>query len=283
MDTAATPLHPMKRFTARTGRLRHDGLHRTDGGAPPGARDWSSDVTLDLDIDTLPGHRPPTPTALPSWLAHRLAGGRGLDAILRRRAADIVAKAEMDRHVPADGRCIDVGSGLGHVVEALLRSAPARRCVGVDPVWTPAERLRRRLDGAAAGRWRFLAADGRRLPFADGSFDAAWMAFVLHHVPYDGQWRLLDEVRRVLRPGGVFLLLEDVPANEAEWRVVETADRRLNVETAHAPHRYRSSGEWESVLPRAGFAVERRIDFTRVFPRASLAPVPHAAFVCRAP
>ena len=221
------------------------------------------------------------PTLLPGWLLRPLLRARSLDAILRRRAADIVAKAAMDRHLPRDGLCLDVGAGFGHIAEVLLNRAPQRRCVAVDPVWMPPDRLARRLDRAAAGRWQFLAANGLRLPFADAGFDAVWMAFVLHHVPYDEQWRVLDEIGRVLRPGGVFLLLEDTPVTEREWAVVERADRRLNAESRHEPHCYRSPAEWQAVLPSRGFAVQEEIAFSRVFPRASLAPVPHRAFVCR--
>jgi SAM-dependent methyltransferase len=221
------------------------------------------------------------PTLLPGWLLRPLLRARTLDAILRRRARDIVDKAGMDQHLPADGLCLDIGAGFGHVAEAVLARAPARRCVAIDPVWRPTQRLARRLEETARGRWQFLAADGHRLPFADGIFDAAWMGFVLHHVAYDRQWRLLGEAARVLDQGGTFLLLEDTPASDAEWQVVERADRRLNVESGHEPHCYRSPAEWRALLPACGFAVQSEIAFSRVFPRASLAAVPHRAFVCR--
>jgi ubiquinone/menaquinone biosynthesis C-methylase UbiE len=236
-------------------------------------------VTVDVDL-ALPVATE-QPTLLPGWLLRPLLRARSLDAVLRRRAADIVAKAAMDRLLPADGLCLDVGAGFGHVAEILLNRAPRRRCVAIDPVWTPPDRLIRRLDQAAAGRFQFLTANGLRLPFADGSFDAAWMAFVLHHVSFDEQWRVLDEIARVLKPGGVFLLLEDTPATEREWAVVARADRRLNVESRREPHFYRGPAEWRAVLPSRGFEVTEEIAFSRVFPRASLAPVPHRAFVCR--
>jgi ubiquinone/menaquinone biosynthesis C-methylase UbiE len=237
----------------------------------------SIDVPLEGPLATEP------PVLLPGWLLRPLLRARALDAILRRRATDIVAKAQMDHHLPADGLCLDVGAGFGHVAEALLRHAPRRRCVGVDPVWTPTPRLIRRLEATAAGRFCFSAGNGLALPFADASFDAAWSAFVLHHVSYNDQWRMLDEIGRVLRPGGVFLLLEDAPANDDEWHVVERADRRLNLEPPHAPHCYRSPAEWRAVLASRGFELRREIAFSRVFPRASLAAVPHRAFVCAKP
>jgi SAM-dependent methyltransferase len=46
--------------------------------------------------------------------------------------------------------------------------------------------------------------DGTRLPFGAGQFSAATLFTMLHHVPSEAlQDRLLAEVRRVLRPGGL--------------------------------------------------------------------------------
>jgi ubiquinone/menaquinone biosynthesis C-methylase UbiE/uncharacterized membrane protein YbhN (UPF0104 family) len=51
--------------------------------------------------------------------------------------------------------------------------------------------------------------DGTHIPYADGLFDFAYSINVLHHVTDPGaQTRLLAEVLRVLKPGGVFLLHE---------------------------------------------------------------------------
>lgn len=235
----------------------------------------TADIALQPPMSTLPQ------TLLPGWLLRPLLRTRSLDAILCRRAADIVDKAGMDRHLPAEGLCLDVGAGFGHIVEVLLNRAQRRRCILIDPVWRPTMRLARRLSRAAPGRWQFLTADGLRLPFADASFDAAWMAFVLHHVSYDQQAHVLEEVRRVVKAQGMFLLLEDTPSSPAERRVTERADRRLNLEAGRPVHCYRSPQAWRVLLHQAGFTLVEEIGFTRIFPRASLAPVPHRAFVCR--
>ena len=48
--------------------------------------------------------------------------------------------------------------------------------------------------------------DGARLPFAAASFDAVFIATVLGEIP--DQRGCVDEVRRVLRPGGTFAVAE---------------------------------------------------------------------------
>lgn len=49
----------------------------------------------------------------------------------------------------------------------------------------------------------FFQCDATELPFEDNSFDAAWTIDVIEHVPKPEL--AMDEMRRVLRPGGVLL------------------------------------------------------------------------------
>jgi SAM-dependent methyltransferase len=107
---------------------------------------------------------------------------------------------------PAPGaRVLDVGCGSGRHTAAAYR-LPGARVVGVDPAGpelaAARERLQlhERLDARGGGRWDLCAADGLHLPFAGNRFDLVVCAEVLEHVRDDG--RLLQEIRRVLRPGG---------------------------------------------------------------------------------
>lgn len=218
----------------------------------------------------------------PPHLLHRLLAQTWLaDLVLARRAREVVGKAKLEEHLPSAGHFLDVGAGTGHVMEAVLMRSSARRCTSVDPSWTPAAAVARRLNRVAAGRWRFLAADGADLPFADRSFDAAWAAFVLHHMPCAQQARLLSEVSRVVRRGGAFLLLEDTPDTPEQRARLERNDRRLNLELQREPHFYRTPAQWRECLAAHRFAVIAEAPFERVFPRATLKPVPHRMFVCR--
>ena len=89
------------------------------------------------------------------------------------------------------GRVLDLGCGIGHSF-ALL--AP-RESVGVDH---SAEAL--------AGQDRpTVVADMRELPFSDGSFASVLAVQSIEHVP-DPE-RVLDEVVRVLEPGGTAILV----------------------------------------------------------------------------
>jgi demethylmenaquinone methyltransferase/2-methoxy-6-polyprenyl-1,4-benzoquinol methylase len=118
----------------------------------------------------------------------------GQDAAWRQ----IVAAAIDAR--PSD-TVLDVGTGTGKLLEAIVQRSPGARVVGVD---FALPMLR-----AAPRALRLAAADGLQLPFADGRFDAVTSAFVLRNLA-DVQAGLAEQAR-VLRPGGQLLVLETTP------------------------------------------------------------------------
>ena len=65
---------------------------------------------------------------------------------------------------------------------------------------------------------RFEVADVYRLPFPDGSFDAAFAHAVLMHLREPV--RALAELRHVLRPGGI------AGVRDSDWARVSTLPRR---------------------------------------------------------
>ena len=103
--------------------------------------------------------------------------------------------------VRAGERVLDLGCGAGRFLAAL--SAAGADPVGVEIAEEALERARR---VAPIAEVRLLAPDGS-IPLEHASVDLVWCSEVLEHVA-DGA-HLLQEVRRVLRPGG--RLLATVP------------------------------------------------------------------------
>jgi SAM-dependent methyltransferase len=72
---------------------------------------------------------------------------------------------------------------------------------------------------AGEPRLGFRVGDGRRLPFADASFDHAYSVSVLEHIPEPGDEEALRELARVVRPGGrVVITLPHARAFREDWR-----------------------------------------------------------------
>jgi len=113
--------------------------------------------------------------------------------------ADLVADSAAAA-LPPGARVVDVGIGTGRIARPLL--ARGFHVAGVD---LSPKMMRRLLETLPPGSPRPALAEGDAgwLPLAARSFDAVISVHVFHLI---ARWRqALAEVRRVLRPGGVFL------------------------------------------------------------------------------
>ena len=95
------------------------------------------------------------------------------------------------------GRVLDVGCGAGAVAKAVKRYRPDLEVFGCDVSKTALAAAGQSSEGVD-----FRMATAERLPFTDGEFDFVWIFDVLEHVEDPEQ--VLEEVVRVLRPGGGF-------------------------------------------------------------------------------
>lgn len=66
----------------------------------------------------------------------------------------------------------------------------------------------------------YLVSRSPTLPLEDATFDVAFASCVLHHVPRDERAHLVAEMARVVRPGGLVIVLEHNPLNPATRLVV---------------------------------------------------------------
>lgn len=131
---------------------------------------------------------------------------------------------------------LEVGAGPGLVTDHLR--VRARRVVAVELDTRLAAALGRRLAG---GNVEVVAADASALPFRDGRFSAVACFTMLHHVPsLAAQDRMLAELRRVLRPGGVLVGTDgtDTPAR----RELHRGDVFLPVPPEELPGRLAAAG-----------------------------------------
>lgn len=108
------------------------------------------------------------------------------------------------------GRILDIATGSGDFIDTLMKMLKNYDCfVGIEISGKDLEFAEKRFEGRPA---EFLKMDARYLRFEDNSFDTVCMSYSLHHL--ENIDRVLAEIKRVLKPGGYFLVQEEFRNNE---------------------------------------------------------------------
>ena len=135
---------------------------------------------------------------------------------------------------------LDVGCGRGLMLLGAakrLSAAKSGKAVGID-LWraedqtanTPNAAMENARIEAVADRVRVDTGDARALPYPDGSFDVVLSHWVVHNVESaEDRLTILDEMPRVLRPGGVIALADiaHIKQYQAHFELRKIAQIRL--------------------------------------------------------
>lgn len=104
-------------------------------------------------------------------------------------------------------RVLDVGCGTATLSLYIKAMHPEAEVIGLDPDEKALDKGREKA-AAAALPIRFDVGLADALPYADASIDRALCAFVFHHLSREQKHGALGEIRRVLKPGGRFAMLD---------------------------------------------------------------------------
>lgn len=150
------------------------------------------------------------------WIAaewDRRAQQPGLYAVMSRRWTQGQCRAVHQQHVqlilewlaPLTGkRVLDLGCGIGRLSVAMVRRGAT--VIGVDSNEVMLQKGRERFGRSGIC---FIHAEAADLPLSAASVDAALAVMVLQHVLDDSQFvRALNEIARVVRPGGRVLIVD---------------------------------------------------------------------------
>jgi SAM-dependent methyltransferase len=107
-------------------------------------------------------------------------------------------------------RYLDVGCGQGDLLRILQPSFGY--IAGCDP--SPG------MIGPIKNMDVRLQIDEKRIPFPEGYFDFVTASGVFHHVPPENRRALAQEVNRVMKPGGIFAIIEHNPINPVTRQIV---------------------------------------------------------------
>jgi SAM-dependent methyltransferase len=149
-----------------------------------------------------------------------------------------VLESLLERLLPeprATTRILDVGCGTGGMLQRLARFGGV---CGIDMSSEAVEFCRRRAGADVR------VATGDDIPYPEASFDAVCAFDIFEHLP--DETRMLAEVRRVLKPGGILFLT--VPAYQFLWSEHDTA--------LHHHRRYRAEGI-KRLMAKNGFILRR--------------------------
>jgi 2-polyprenyl-6-hydroxyphenyl methylase / 3-demethylubiquinone-9 3-methyltransferase len=184
-----------------------------------------------------------------------------------------------------DKTVLDLGCGGGFMAEALARAGA--RVVGVDPSAPAVEAAQEhaRAEGLSID---YRVGSGERIPVEDASADCVVCVDVLEHV--DSVDRVLDEIRRVLKPNGIFLFDTINRTPLATLVIVHFGETILGLlpRGTHDPAKFIRPAELQEKLTARGFdvgpliglapvGINRRLDFTfGRFPSVQIMYMGHA-------
>jgi ubiquinone/menaquinone biosynthesis C-methylase UbiE len=147
---------------------------------------------------------------------------------------------------------LDVATGTGHTALAIARFVA--KTIGIDIAPKMLEQARRLAAEQGISNCVFMEGSAENIPLADGQFTLVTARHAPHH--FHNVALFLAEVRRVLAPGGRFVMSDQVSSS------AEICDWFDNWERTRDPSHYmqRTVEQWNEEASKAGFRwVEHRL------------------------
>jgi SAM-dependent methyltransferase len=140
---------------------------------------------------------------------------------------------------------LEIGPGFGATTRVLAMRPAALTVLELDERYC--ERLRRELPGSVT----VVQGDATAMPFADARFSAVVCFTMLHHLPSpQAQDRLLAEVARVLRPGGLFVGTDSLGTGLL-FHLLHIGDTLVPVAPDGLPDRLQAAGLAETAVSQS--------------------------------
>jgi SAM-dependent methyltransferase len=126
------------------------------------------------------------------------------------QAAEALTRLMLDQaHIQAGQSVLDVGCGFGGTIASLNQHSDGLALTGLNLDARQIERARQLVQPRAANSIDWIVADACALPLAANSLDVVLAVECIFHFP--SRRAFLQEVQRVLRPGGRLVLSDFVP------------------------------------------------------------------------
>ncbi len=144
------------------------------------------------------------------------------DAFVRAHSRDPVeskrAFLAQQARVESVSTILDLCTGTGSSALRMAEENTSALVVGVDMSRGMLREARKKTPREANVRW--VRADVCELPVATGSMDRVTCTYAMYELAGDKRERTLREARRVLKPGGLFVMIEHLPPERPVIRLL---------------------------------------------------------------
>lgn len=124
----------------------------------------------------------------------------GIDVKWRKKVVQLVADTQPES-------ILDIATGTGDLIINMAKKTAATKLIGLDISEGMLSVGRKKINTDGLGdRIEMVQADSENMPFKDNSFDAITVAFGVRN--FEHLEKGLGEILRVLKPGGIFIILE---------------------------------------------------------------------------
>ena len=153
--------------------------------------------------------------------------------------------------IQPDQKILEIGCGTGNLAILVKRLHPGAEVVGIDPDPKALARAQRkaRREALSVQLDRGFAEE---LPYPDAFFDRVLSALMFHHLGPEEKEKTLDEVRRVLKPGGSLHLLDFGGAKVRSDGFIARLHARLHRRSEHLRDNF--GDRIPTLMREAGFA-----------------------------
>ncbi|MFQ5903921.1 MAG: class I SAM-dependent methyltransferase, partial [Candidatus Binatia bacterium] len=152
---------------------------------------------------------------------------------------------------------LDIATGTGRFAFPVSGHLNGGRVVGVDEAFAMLRVAREKIQKESMSGYLQAVGDAEVLPFRDGSFDCAFVAFSLHH--FGRSSLVVQETRRVLKSASKFAVLDPVVL-KAKDSLDESLNNLINqvFRRSHGEEfRFYSAEEIRGLLGKEGFEIKR--------------------------
>jgi ubiquinone/menaquinone biosynthesis C-methylase UbiE len=123
-------------------------------------------------------------------------------------------------NISPKSKILDLGTGNGYLAFSIAKISKDSEVIGLDIAVKTLTQNREKASQMELTNLNFLDYNGINFPFEHNMFDYVVTRYALHHFP--NIHKTFEEIRRVIKPGGIFFISDPTPNENDYIRFVDT-------------------------------------------------------------